>query len=82
MRLWRSSVGIGLTFDGSRVIKYGIVGQADLSGIISGGRRLEIEVKAARGVQSIAQINFGAMITKFGGTYVVARSVADVEAVL
>jgi hypothetical protein len=40
------------------------------------------DVKSPVGRLSEDQINFGAMITRFGGVFVVARSVADVETAL
>ena len=43
------------------------------------GVRLEIEVKSAVGRASADQVAYGAMIRRFGGIYVLARSVADVE---
>lgn len=63
----------------SRPVKFGVVGAADLSGIVA-GRRLEIEVKGPDGKQSKEQANYQAMIERFGGVYVLARSVEDVWA--
>jgi hypothetical protein len=93
VRLWRANVGVGWYDDkaqpcrktdpGAHPVKFGVRGQGDLSGIIMpSGRRLEIEVKTPTGRQSDEQRNFGAMITKFGGLYVLARSVADVDRAL
>ena len=62
---------------GTQVVRYGVPGQADLSGILKDGRRLEIETKSARGRQSQQQLAFERMITKFGGVYIVARSVEE-----
>ncbi|MEK0431446.1 MAG: hypothetical protein RL139_1250, partial [Gemmatimonadota bacterium] len=51
-------------------------------GILRGGRRLEVEVKSARGRQQPNQRAFGAMVTKYGGLYVVVRSPEEaIEAV-
>ena len=80
MRLWRQNVGTMRIND--RVIKYGQKGMADLSGILPDGRRLEIEVKTPRGRQSDAQKNWQIMIERFGGVYILARSVADVREAL
>jgi hypothetical protein len=52
-------------------------GAGDLSGILADGRRLEIEVKSAKGEQGEAQVRWQAMIEKFGGVYILARSVAE-----
>lgn len=60
----------------SRVIKFGVEGQADISGIIGPfGRMLQIEVKAGRDRQSEAQQNFEAMVTQRGGVYIIAHDV-------
>lgn len=64
------------------VIRYGVPGQADLTGILPSGKRLEIEVKSPGGRQSPEQQNFQAMVEKFGGVYVLARCVEDVRRAL
>lgn len=64
-------------------MRFGTPGQADISGILApSGRRIEIECKSATGRQSEQQRRFQAMIEKHGGLYVLARSTADVAAVL
>lgn len=68
--------------DTARVLSFGVPGQADLSGLLSDGRRLEIEVKSATGRQSQEQISFEAMVRRFKGVYVLARSVEDVAAAM
>lgn len=95
LRLWRQNTGraipiwalqkrIGETITMELIsdlerIAFGIIGSADLSGILSDGRRLEIEAKAARGRQSGQQQNFQRMIERFNGAYILARSVDDVH---
>ena len=64
---------------GARVVRFGVPGQADLTGILPDGRRLEVEVKSATGRQSAAQRDFQNLIERFGGLYVLARSVEDVR---
>jgi hypothetical protein len=76
LRLWRANVGVARI--GRRVVRFGVPGQADITGILPNGRRLEIEVKAPDGRQSEDQRNFQRMIERFGGLYVLARSVEDV----
>ena len=76
MRLWRANVGAARF--GGQVVRFGVPGQADLTGILPNGLRLEIEVKSASGRQSTDQRHYQAMIERFGGVYVLARSVADV----
>lgn len=55
-------------------------GAADITGILVDGRRLEIEVKGAKGKQTPEQVAFEAMIRRFQGVYVVARSVDEAVA--
>ena len=81
LRLWRANTGVARF--GKRVVAFGVPGQADLSGLfLPDGRRLEIEVKSPTGRQSREQRDFQAMIEKFNGVYILARSVADVAAVI
>lgn len=82
IRLWRNNTGVALSPDGNRVVKYGLVGSADLTGVLSDGRRIDIECKTARGRQRDAQRKFQLMIERFRGLYVLARSVEDVETAL
>lgn len=77
LRLWRANVGVACI--GRRVVRFGIPGQADLTGILPGGVRLEVEVKADDGRQTTEQKNYQAMIEGLGGVYVLARSVKDVR---
>jgi hypothetical protein len=58
-----------------RRVSAGIDGQADITGIMLDGRRLEIEVKNGRDQQSDKQVAFQRMIESHGGVYVVARDV-------
>ena len=59
---------------------FGKKGQGDISGILidGSGRRLEIEVKDHRGKLSPEQIEFGDMIKRNNGVYILARSLDDV----
>jgi hypothetical protein len=77
LRLWRQNTGAARF--GRQFVRFGVPGQADLSGILPGGRRLEIEVKSPTGVQSDEQRDFQALIERFGGVYILARSVEDVR---
>ena len=77
IRLWRANVGAARI--GRRLIRFGIPGQADLTGILSDGRRLEIEVKSAGGRQTPAQQAFGRTIERFNGIHVLARCTDDVR---
>ena len=76
LRLWRANSGVAYKPQG-RPVRFGVPGQADLSGLLAGGRRLEIEVKGPRGRQTPEQCHFGAMIARFGGLYIVAHSLPE-----
>lgn len=77
LRLWRANSGAAIDPRTGRMVRFGLQGQADLSGILIGGRRLEIEIKGPRGRQTPEQQHFGAMIQRFGGLYVVAYSLQE-----
>ena len=76
LRIWRANVGVARI--NRRVVRFGIPGQADLTGILYDGRRVEIEIKSATGRQTQDQKNFQAIIEKFNGIYILARSINDV----
>ncbi len=81
LRLSRQNVGKALI--GKRWVKFGVPGTADIVGIIAPtGRLLMIEVKSAKGKQRKAQEAMQRVITAFGGLYLVARSLAEADAVL
>jgi len=50
---------------------------ADILGLLHNGIFLAIEVKVGRDRQSEAQKNFEAMVCRFNGVYILARSVED-----
>ena len=77
MRLWRQNTGVGFYGKG-RTVRYGLPGAADLTGILAGGYRLEIEVKSDTGKQTPEQETYAMIIANQGGLYILARSVADV----
>lgn len=74
-KVWQQPTGAA--YRGTQLIRYGIVGSADISGIMNTGIRLEVEVKTGAAVQSQGQKNFERMIISMGGHYLVARSVDD-----
>jgi hypothetical protein len=78
-RIWRNSVGAARPLHNpARVLRFGLKGSADISGIVLPfGRRLEIEAKTGSGQPSKEQRSFLAMINRMGGVAGVARSVAD-----
>ncbi len=80
---WRSNTGAAIWHGAkaSGMVRFGIKGQADITGLIRPtGRFLAIEVKTKTGRQTKDQKRYQAMVTKYGGVYILARSVADVEA--
>lgn len=74
-RVWRQPTGAA--YRAGRLVRYGKVGAADITGLLINGRRVEIEVKTGGGVQSAEQKIFEDMITKMGGLYLVARQIED-----
>ena len=80
IRAWNHNTGMAQAFDSERIVKYGLEGSADIIGIIAPrGTFLAIEVKTGTGRQSDAQKRFESMIKKYGGIYIVARSLKDCE---
>lgn len=83
VRLWRQNTGTGRSMDGQRVIKFGIVGGGDASGIVGPfGTRLEVETKTKTGRPEASQLAFEAMIKAFGGIYIRGNDVDQIEAEL
>lgn len=85
IRLWRMNAGVSKYRDRTgkiRQVQFGVPGQADLTGILPDGRRLEIEVKGPTGEQSKAQIDYQRIIERFNGVYILARSCDDVDRAL
>lgn len=66
----------------ARPIQFGVPGQADLTGIVRGGLRLEVEVKSDSGRQTEDQRNYQSMIERLGGRYLLARSVEDLADII
>lgn len=81
LRIWRANTGVAYGEDG-RQVRFGAPGQGDLSGILRGGRRLELEVKAPGGRPTEQQARFGAMVNAMGGLWAVVRSVDEAVAVV
>ena len=74
---WRQNTGAARS--GSRLIRFGVPGQADITGIVR-GRRIEIEGKTDDGRQSQAQRTFQARVSQCGAVYLVVRSADETEA--
>lgn len=73
--IWRSNTGASRS--GGRFVRFGVAGQGDITGLLPGGRRLEVEVKTPTGIVSLAQQEFGERINMHGGLWFVARSVDE-----
>lgn len=81
LRIWRNNTGAFGTED--RFVRFGLEGSADFLGILGpSGRFLAIECKSPSGRQTDQQKAFQAMVERFGGVYILARSTDDVEAAL
>lgn len=75
--VWRQDTGAYKAPDG-RLIRYGLCpGSADVIGVAKDGRFLAVEVKAANGRVSPAQVQFLDAVRRAGGRAGVARSVDD-----
>lgn len=81
LRIWRQGVGAAWLGGAGqrRMVRFGLPGMADVSGILRCGRRVEIECKTATGRLTLEQRRWGEMVTAYGALYVLARSTADVE---
>jgi len=74
-RVWRNETGMAYR-DGVG-IRYGKIGSSDILGVTSDGKILCVEIKTGQATQSERQVNFENVIKKFGGRYVVVKSVAS-----
>ena len=74
-RFWGQPTGAA--YRNGSLVRYGLIGSADISGILIGGRRVEIEVKTGKAIQSDEQKFFESMIKMMGGIYFVAHSVDE-----
>jgi hypothetical protein len=80
-RIWarRMNVGKG-TLGRTGFFTYGIIGSADITGILSTGRRLEIETKAGKGGRlSLDQQRFRQDIIENNGVYLIVHGVEELE---
>lgn len=79
LRLWRANTGKAMNPSG-RMVQFGVPGQPDLMGLrLPHGQLIGIEVKSATGKQRPDQKAFQTMMERFGGLYILARSVDDVR---
>ena len=74
LRLYRRNVGSARALRTGQVVQYGLEGQADLYALVRGGRHVEIELKAARGVLSPAQESWRNWCIAWGIPHVVLKA--------
>lgn len=76
---WRQNTGAFRTEHKgkSRFLRFGIPGQADITGILASGTRLELEVKQPGSRQREEQRVFGERIERMGGVYAVVHSIDE-----
>jgi hypothetical protein len=80
LRLFRTNAGALRDSDG-RLVRYGIVGGPDISGVLAPrGRFLGVECKADRGRQSEQQKSFERMCLALGGVYLLVRTMEEADA--
>ena len=58
----------------TRVVVFGLPGEADIDGILQGGRRLAVEVKAGADRVRPEQAGYQRMLELYGGLYVIAHT--------
>lgn len=78
----RRNRGVAIGARGQSVRFGDFDGAADITGILVDGRRVELEVKTAKGRLSEQQVAFGAMIVANQGVWGVARSVDEAIAIV
>jgi hypothetical protein len=81
-RIWANNSGVARGLTGNGIVRFGLKGSADILGILSGGQFFSIEVKTGSATQRPEQKAFQAMVTKFGGIYLLVRSAEEVESFL
>jgi len=81
---WRNNSGAATIGEGSgrRFVRFGLVGSADIIGVMPGGRFLAVECKAARGRLSEAQGEFLRRVQDAGGVACVVHGVDELEDVI
>lgn len=78
-RIWQNPTGTALSMDLKRVIKYGFVGSADITGIMPDGIRVEIEIKVGRDKQRESQKIFENVIRQCNGIYFIVDDKSNIK---
>jgi hypothetical protein len=73
---WRNNTG-SFAIEGGGYFKAGLIGSADIIGLLPTGRFLAVECKSQDGRQSESQKEFQEHIEQNKGLYILVRSVAD-----
>lgn len=72
--IWKQVNGVFRGLYDERKFSIGLDGSGDLTGVLPGGRRLEVEVKSGTGKLSAQQERFKNMIEAHGAVYILARN--------
>lgn len=75
VKVWRMNVGKALMR--GRWVQFGVPGQADVSGAMHHGRRLEVELKALRGRQWPEQKAWQREMEALGALYIMPRTLEE-----
>lgn len=80
LRIWRQNTGAAMY--GDQMVKFGRKGSFDVTGLMRGGRRVEIELKVKNRQPTEDQENNLAMLSEMGALCGVCRSMKEVMALL
>lgn len=78
-RIWNNETGVARSMDGSRMIRYGKEGSADLTGIMPDGIRIEIEIKIKKDKQRDGQKIFEEIIVQRNGIYIIVDDKSEIK---
>jgi hypothetical protein len=79
-RIWARRMNVGAGVLGRSFVSFGIVGSADITGILPDGRRLEIETKKGKGGWlSEEQLKYKKDIQENNGIYLIVHGLAELE---
>lgn len=75
---WARRRNVGAAKLGGHYVRFGKKGEADITGQMKDGRRLEVEVKREGENPEPEQVEFMAMVARYNGVVILARGVQDV----
>lgn len=76
---WGNATGTARAMSSNHVIKYGLVGSADIFAIRRGGKFYAIEVKTGKGGLSPQQRTFRDRVRELGAVFIECRSIEQLE---